>query len=184
MAQIRLEGISILRSLIPFFRKYGVPLSVGFAFMIVQNYGYVKVPSYVQALLDEIAGDNRPREILSLLGMSAVYTVVTGVALYAMRKLIIGVSRRIEYELRDRIHGKLLRLDRSFFLARETGDLMSRTTNDLNDVRTLMGPGVMYIPNSVSRLALFLPVLFGLSGRLMLMISCVMVFPGDSVFMG
>ena len=53
---------------------------------------------------------------------------------------------------------------------------MSRTTNDLNDVRTLMGPGVMYIPNSVSRLALFLPVLFGLSGRLMLMISCVMVF--------
>ena len=57
-----------------------MPLSVGFAFMIVQNYGYVKVPSYVQALLDEIAGDNRPREILSLLGMSAVYTVVTGVA--------------------------------------------------------------------------------------------------------
>jgi len=91
-----------------------------------------------------------------------------------MRKLIIGVSRKVEYELRERIYHKLLSLDYLFYQQNETGDLMSRCTNDLNQARTLLGPGVMYIPNSLSRLALFLPVLIHLSGSLMLVMGLIM----------
>jgi ATP-binding cassette subfamily B protein len=67
-------------------------------------------------------------------------------------------------------------MDYFFYQGNETGDLISRCTNDLNQVRTLLGPGVMYIPNSLSRLILFLPVLIQLSGPLMLILGFIMTF--------
>jgi ATP-binding cassette subfamily B protein len=60
-------------------------------------------------------------------------------------------------------------------MAHETGDLVSRTTNDLDNVRTLLGPGIMYIPNSLSMFALFFPVLFKLNAMLMAVVTGVMV---------
>jgi ATP-binding cassette subfamily B protein len=107
--------------------------------------------------------------------MAGLFAAVTVLAMYIMRRLIIGASRRIEYSLRERIYERLLELDYSFFQAHETGDLVSRTTNDLDHVRTLLGPGIMYIPNSLSMFALFFPVLFRLNGPLMILVSAVLV---------
>jgi ATP-binding cassette subfamily B protein len=149
-------------------------LLVGFFFMVVQNFSYMKVPQYMREMLDEIAGKNRAPAVRRAIFYMLLFTVVMAVSLFLMRKLIIGVSRRIEYELRGRLYHKLLSLDYLFYQQNETGDLMSRCTNDLNQVRTLLGPGVMYIPNSLSRLALFLPVLIHLSGSLMLVIGLIM----------
>jgi ATP-binding cassette subfamily B protein len=95
--------------------------------------------------------------------------------MYLMRRLIIGVSRQVEYRLRERIYDRLLQLDHAFFQSHETGDLVSRTTNDLDNVRTLLGPGIMYIPNSLSMFVLFFPVLFRLNGLLMVLVSSVLV---------
>jgi ATP-binding cassette, subfamily B, multidrug efflux pump len=148
---------------------------VGFLFMLVQNYGSMKVPSYFQKILDEVTGPNRGEVVWSLIAVTAAYAVATVIALYLMRRLIIGVSRSIEYSLRRRIHEKLLELDHSFFQAHETGDLVSRTTNDLDNVRTLLGPGVMYIPNSLGMFAFFFPALVRLSGRLTLLVGGVLV---------
>ena len=94
--------------------------------------------------------------------------------MYMMRRLIIGVSREIEYSLRERIYERLLELDYSFYQSHETGDLVSRTTNDLDNVRTLLGPGIMYIPNSLSMFVLFFPVLFRLNGPLMFLVTGVL----------
>lgn len=95
--------------------------------------------------------------------------------MFMMRYFIIGVSRKIEYLMRRDLYDKLLRVDSYFYLKNKTGDVISRCTNDLNDVRTLLGPGVMYIPNSLTRFFLFLPVLFGLNSKLMLIITGLMV---------
>ncbi len=148
---------------------------MGFFFMVVQNYSYMKVPGYLRLILDEISGANRWSVILPFMIYILLYTLLLGVTLFLMRKLIIGVSRKIEYQLREKLFHKILSQEYLFFQKNETGDLISRCTNDLNQVRTLLGPGVMYIPNSLSRLFLFLPVLIHLSSTLMLWMGAIMV---------
>jgi ATP-binding cassette subfamily B protein len=168
------RGIGSLRALLPFMGKHWVALAVGFAFMLVQNYGAVRVPGYFQKILDELTHANRAAVVTNLIITACIYAAITVVAMYLMRRLIIGVSRQIEYSLRERIYDRLLELEYSFFQSHETGDLVSRTTNDLDNVRTLLGPGIMYIPNSLSMFVFFFPVLFRLSGPLMIIVSSVL----------
>ena len=167
-------GIRNLRTLLPFVGRHWLALAAGFAFMLVQNYGAVRVPAYFQKIVDEITGANRTAEIGGMIFTACIYAAVTVVSMYLMRRLIIGASRLVEYTLRERIYGRLLELDYSFYMAHETGDLVSRTTNDLDQVRTLLGPGIMYIPNSLSMFALFFPVLFRLNAVLMVVVTGVM----------
>lgn len=143
--------------------------------MLIQNFAILKVPGYVKIMLDEIGGKNRSEVIYKHIYLILLFTAITAVALFLMRKLIIGVSRKIEYQLRKDVYNKLLSLDFLFYQQNETGDLMSRCTNDLNHVRTLVGPGIMYIPNSLSRLIIFLPVLISLSGPLVAMFGGLML---------
>jgi len=135
----------------------------------------VRVPAYFQKIVDELSGANRGGVIENLILTACLYAAVSVISMYLMRRLIIGASRDIEYGLREKIYDRLLELDYSFFQAHETGDLVSRTTNDLDNVRTLLGPGIMYIPNSLSMFALFFPALFRLNGMLMLIVSAVLV---------
>ncbi|MFC1504495.1 ABC transporter ATP-binding protein [Spirochaetota bacterium] len=149
-------------------------LAVGFVFMVIQNYGFTKIPAFIRMILDEITLTNDRTSVLSFALRMIAYTGITGISMFLMRKLIIGVSRKIEYELRSDIFNKLMYADYSFYQKNQTGDLISRCTNDLNDVRTLLGPGIMYIPNSISRLALFTPVFFSLNAKLMIYIYSLM----------
>ena len=174
-SKARNRGIGSLASLLPYMGKHWIALVLGFAFMLLQNYGAVRVPAYFQKILDELTGANRGAVIGNLILTACLYAAVTVAAMYLMRRLIIGVSRLVEFRLRERIYDRLLQLDYTFFQAHETGDLVSRTTNDLDNVRTLLGPGIMYIPNSLSMFVLFFPVLFRLNGLLMVLVSAVLV---------
>jgi ATP-binding cassette subfamily B protein len=75
-------------------------------------------------------------------------TIMQGVFRFFMRMLIIGVSREIEYALRNELFQHLEDLSVSFYQKNKTGDLMSRATNDLSNVRMLLGPGIMYTVNT------------------------------------
>ncbi len=131
--------------------------------MIGQNYALLRGSELLRQLLDEIAaGANERAVVLGLIARALAFAAAMGVCMFGMRRLIIGVSRDVEYELRDLLYRKLLALDFDFYQRRRTGDIISRCTNDLNDVRTLLGPGIMYVPDALSRLALFAPVLVGL----------------------
>jgi ATP-binding cassette, subfamily B, multidrug efflux pump len=149
-------------------------LMLGFFFMVVQNFSYMMIPGYMRKILDEIGAQNRFPVIWTAIVSIIIYGALLAVSLFLMRKLIIGASRKIEYQLRKELFHKLLSQDYLFYQENETGDLISRSTNDLNHVRTLLGPGVMYIPNSLSRMLFFLPVLIQLSGPLMAIIAVIM----------
>jgi ATP-binding cassette subfamily B protein len=77
-------------------------------------------------------------------GLILVAVGLQGLFLYAMRMTLIRTSRRMEYELRNDIFDHLARLPASVYRTRKVGDLMSRATNDLDSVRDLLGPGIMY----------------------------------------
>ena len=125
--------------------------------MLLQNYGAVRVPAFFQKIVDELTRANRGSVIEGLILSACAYAALSVVSMYLMRRLIIGASRNIEYSLRERIYDRLLELDHSFFQAHETGDLVSRTTNDLDNVRTLLGPGDHVHPELTQHVRAFFP---------------------------
>ena len=66
-----------------------------------------------------------------------------------MRRVLIGASRHIEYDMRNDFFAHLEKLPLAYFQSHRTGDLMSRATNDLNAVRMMIGPSVMYSANTL-----------------------------------
>lgn len=135
--------------------------------MVVQNYALSQIPHFIKKALDEVNGKNQSLFLIEYIIWALVFTLITCAAMFLMRKYIISVSRYIEYELRDSLFKKLMRIDYRFYLENQTGDLISRCTNDLDDVRTLLGPGILYIPNSITRFLFFSPILFTISPLLM-----------------
>jgi ATP-binding cassette subfamily B protein len=101
---------------------------------------------------------------LLLLGVA----VCGGVARYFMRRLVIGTSREIEYELRNAFFAKLTELPFAFYNRTPTGDLMARATNDFNAIRAVLGPGLMYSVNTAVTLGAALVLMALLSWRLTL----------------
>ena len=94
------------------------------------------------------------REKLGLYGALLLgIAVVGGCFRFLMRRLIVGVSREIEYDIRNDFYAHLERLSLSYFQSERTGDIMSRATNDLSAVRMMAGPAIM----SVSYTHLTLP---------------------------
>lgn len=160
--------MSVLYKLLPYLKAHRLELGIGFLFMLIQNFGYCMTPIYIQRLLDEILNENRPKEAYFSAAAIIFFTFITGFSMYVMRKKIILVSRKIEYQLRKDLFSKLIHQDFSFFKTQKTGDLISRCTNDLDHVRVLLGPGIMYIPNSLSRLLFFAPMMVGLNPKLSL----------------
>jgi ATP-binding cassette subfamily B protein len=75
--------------------------------------------------------------------------LVKGFLSFWTRWILIGVSREIEYDLRNDMLARLVELEPEFYVRNRTGDLMSRATNDLNAVRMVLGPGIMYSATTI-----------------------------------
>ena len=90
------------------------------------------------------------RELILIFALILVaISLVKGVFLYAQRWILIGISREIEFDLRNDLFRKLELQDAGFYQRYRTGDIMARMTNDLNAVRMLLGPALMYSANTV-----------------------------------
>jgi len=94
--------------------------------------------------------------------------IIKGIFSFWTRWILIGVSREIEYDLRNDLLGRLVRLDSEFYARNRTGDLMSRATNDLNAVRMVLGPGIMYTATTIATSVVSLFFMLKLSAGLTL----------------
>src|SRR5207244_13200730 len=107
---------------------------------------------------------------LKVLGASAA----SGIFLFLQRRLITGVSRHIEYDLRNDFYASLVNQPLSFFHEHRTGDLMARATNDLAAVRQMAGPLIMYSLQTVFAVLVILPIMFYLNWKLTLLLFVTM----------
>src|SRR6185437_13413390 len=101
-------------------------------------------------------------------------SVMSGIFLFLQRRIIIGVSRHIEYDLRNDFYAHLVDQPLSFFHEHRTGDLMARATNDLAAVRQLAGPLIMYSLQTVFVVLLILPIMLALNWKLTLLLFVTM----------
>jgi len=116
---------------------------------IATNIAAVQGPQILRKAIDELErGITRERIIFLACVFVGIY-VVKGIFLYAQRWILIGISREIEFDLRNDLFLQLERQDANFYQKYRTGDVMARMTNDLNAVRMLLGPALMYSANTV-----------------------------------
>src|SRR6516165_1403940 len=138
-----------LRPLFPYLKKYWVTLFWGGLTVFLNNGIWVLFPQIIRRAIDDLnQGANRHKFMvysLMLLGVAGT----KGVFQFLTRWLMIGVSREIEFDLRNDLFAHLESLSYSFYQKTRTGDIMARATNDLNAVRMLLGPGIMYTANTL-----------------------------------
>jgi ATP-binding cassette, subfamily B, multidrug efflux pump len=118
--------------------------------VVATNVISVQFPRVVGKAVDSLRDPSTThRAILFLAGLLVVIGITKGVFLYAQRWILIGISREIEFDLRNDLFRHLENLDSGFYRRYHTGDIMARMTNDLNAVRMLLGPAIMYSANTV-----------------------------------
>lgn len=152
-----------LRSLQPYLTRYTGTYAAGLACVAGSNLFTTLSPHFLQQGIDALAG---PRPLAgagrAALLILAVATV-GGLLRYAMRQVLNGVSRQVEYDLRNALFAKLLRLPAAFYDRTPTGDIMARATNDLLAVRMVAGPALMYLVDTLTRGLIIIPAMIAVN---------------------
>jgi ATP-binding cassette subfamily B protein len=163
-----------LRKFLVYFRPYKVSLIVGIACIFASVVFSVTIPLIVGNVIDanwhDVTWTKLTIAALKVLGAR----LLSGVFLFLQRRILIGMSRHVEYDLRNDFYAALVDQPLSFFQEHRTGDLMSRATNDLAAVRQLAGPMIMYSLQTVFVVLIILPILFTINWKLTLLLFVTM----------
>ncbi len=155
-----------LRPLLPYLKKYRWSYVFGTICVLANNGIWVLFPLVLGRAAADIAARN-PRYARDALLLVAI-AASKGVFQFLTRWVVIGVSREIEYDLRNDLFRHLENLSYSLYQRTRTGDVMARATNDLNAVRMLLGPAIMYTANTIVLTAAALAIMLKISPRLTL----------------
>jgi ATP-binding cassette subfamily B protein len=142
---------------------------VGGVSVVLTNLFQVWSPWLVRHAVDHVQGGATRDALARDAALILVAVLLQALFLYVMRMALIRASRRMEYELRNDLFDHLARLPASAYRPRKVGDLMSRATNDLDGVRDLLGPGIMYAANTVTTFVMAVTLMCRIDLRLTLL---------------
>src|SRR5215831_7836957 len=185
---------SYLKHLVPYVGRYKKMVALGLLSLTLMGLVGAVPQLIIGIIMDCLKGTQQPLSTLTGLSretlrpLFSLYAPLSrhALALYCLllvgtmllkgflsfwsRWILIGISREIEYDLRNDLLGSLLRMEPEFYMRNRTGDLMSRATNDLNAVRMVLGPGIMYSATTFATMVLALYFMAKLSWSLTLLV--------------
>jgi ATP-binding cassette, subfamily B, multidrug efflux pump len=138
-----------LRPLFPYLRKYWRAYAIGTVAVFLNNGIWIMFPQVVQWVTDDLDKGVMHHALSTYALLLIAVAVGKGIFQFLTRWILIGISREIEYDLRNDLFQHLESLSYEFYQQTRTGDIMARATNDLNAVRMLLGPAIMYSANTV-----------------------------------
>jgi ATP-binding cassette, subfamily B, multidrug efflux pump len=156
-----------LRRLLPYLRDHRRSLAVGLVCLLLTAAFAVASPWVLRHAVDDLALRVTRDKLYLYSGLILGLVLAEGLFRYQMRMILIGMSREIEYELRNDLFRHLTRLSARFYLSQRVGEIMSRATNDMAAVRMVLGPGIMYTANTVATFAGTVAVMATVSPRLL-----------------
>ncbi len=163
-----------LRKFARYFRPYKKSLTTGILCIFASVVIGLLIPFLVGRAVDDLQSGvtwgKLTRYALTIFGVS----IVSGIFLFLQRRILIGMSRHVEYDIRRDFYAHLQRLPLSFYQSNRIGDLMARATNDLGAIRQLAGPMIMYTLQTVFVVILILPLMLRISPRLTLLLFVTM----------
>jgi ATP-binding cassette subfamily B protein len=145
-----------MRPLLPYLKRYRWGFVAGAVCVVLSNGAQAGLPRVIGNAAQSLEGGvNRHKLLIFALQVLAL-AAVRSIFLFLTRWVVIGISRDIEFDLRNDLFAHLEKLSNAYYQRMRTGDIMARVTNDLNAVRMLMGPAVMYSANTLVFTALAL----------------------------
>ena len=157
-----------LEPLFPFLRPYSRQYAWGFLSLLGEVAFWVTVPQIIRYAIDDVRQDVTSEKLLLYSGLLLGAALGKAFFLFWTRMILIGISRDVEYDLRNALYRHLTRLSQSYFQRTRTGDIMSRGINDLNAVRMMLGPGIMYSARTVILLSAAVVIMLQISVKLTL----------------
>lgn len=158
-----------LSRLFPYLQRHWRRLLLGFVSIILTNAFLMAGPKVMGRAVDSLSESVTQERLLYYAALLVGLTLVEGIFRFSSRWLFIGVSRDIEYALRGDVLAHLARLPMVFYRSNRTGELMSRATNDLSNVRMLLGPGIMYSTNTAVTAIVAVGFMLAISWKLTLL---------------
>jgi ATP-binding cassette subfamily B multidrug efflux pump len=157
-----------LRPLVPYVKRHRAAFLLGGLCVLLNNGVWVLFPQVIRRAVNDLnSGVTRQKLLIYSLLIIGI-ALFKGVFQFLTRYVVIGISRDIEFDLRNDIFAHLERLSYSYYQRNRTGDIMARATNDLNAVRMLLGPAIMYSANTLVFTAGALVFMMAISPKLTL----------------
>src|SRR5579863_3178328 len=138
-----------MRPLVPYLKRYRWGFVAGVFCILLSNGAWVLLPQVIRHAVDDLNAGVTSAKLLHFALQMLEVAAVRGIFLFLTRWIVIGISRDIEFDLRNDLFAHLETLSYSYYQRMRTGDIMARVTNDLNAVRMLLGPAIMYSANTL-----------------------------------
>lgn len=151
-----------------YFLRYKSKILLGILFIIISNLLTVYVPIILKDAINDLQNNVASETLLKYAALIIGVSLIAGVFRYLIRQTIIVVSREIEYDLRNDFWSHIQKLPLRYFQNNSTGNIMSHATNDINSVRSFIGPAIMYFFDTVITLGFVITILFTLDYELTL----------------
>jgi ATP-binding cassette subfamily B protein len=161
--------LAAFRRLLPFVDRYRRQFLLGLGCVVVTTAIQLLSPWILKYAVDDLTTGVTRGKLAFYAGAMLGVACVGAVFRYFMRFIIIGASRDIELDVRNAFFARLQQMPLGYYQSRRTGDLMSRATNDLNAVRMMIGPAVMYSANTILVFVVAIGLMFSIDPRLTLM---------------
>ncbi len=173
--------MSPFRRLLGYAQKYRRDFSVGLACIVATTAVSLASPMVLRYAIDDLTQGVTRAKLAEYGALLLAIGIVGGYFRFLMRRVLVGASRHIEYDLRNDFFAHLERMPAAYFHTHRTGDLMSRATNDLNAVRMMIGPSVMYSADTLLRFVVAIIVMLSIDWRLTLLSLLPLPFVSVSV---
>ena len=157
-----------LRPLFPYLRRYRLGLLAGGLTAICTNAIWALFPEIIKQAIDALNGGLTTRNLIKFPLLMIAVAAGKGIFQFLTRWIVIGISRDIEFDMRNDLFRKLESLEYGFYQKTRTGDIMAKATNDLNAVRMMLGPAIMYSANTIFFTVFALSFMLHISVRLTL----------------
>jgi ATP-binding cassette subfamily B protein len=156
----------LFRTVWPYVWRYRRGLAVGMGALVLKDLAAASLPLLIRGAIDALTQGAAPSRFLLFAGYLAGVSLIKGLFQFWMRVILIGISRDIEYDLRNDLFRHLVSLSPDYYARVRTGDIMARATNDLNAVRMMLGPGIMYWTETILTFALAIAVMVWVDWKL------------------
>jgi ATP-binding cassette, subfamily B, multidrug efflux pump len=155
-----------LRPLAPYLKRYRSGLFWGGLCVLFNNGVWILFPQVLRRAVNDLHSGVTRQKLLTYALLILAIALIKGIFQFLTRWVVIGISRDIEFDLRNDLFAHLERLSYSYYQRNRTGDIMARATNDLNAVRMLLGPAIMYSANTIVFTAGALAFMLAISPKL------------------
>jgi ATP-binding cassette, subfamily B, multidrug efflux pump len=186
------------RTVLPYLKRHQGKFALGMAALLLKDVAAVILPLLIRGAIDALTGASLTgaastsgdplKVVFTFAAWLVAVCLLKGIFQYWMRVILIGVSRDIEYELRNDLFEHLVALSPDYYSRNRTGDIMARSTNDLNAVRMMLGPGVMYWTETSLTFLLTIGVMLSIDWRLTFwailpapLVSFVVIYSGQRI---